>query len=158
PSRGIARQHSDRNLARSLRMPFRKSAGIEHAFDRLRRRKDSGGRELVFLGDRNDLANRFRPLLGRDRGGLIEVSRRERRSARSGTRRNRQQVGIRLLHLSQAFGGVYYTLQAFIVELVGRRARGTSIESRANGDHEILVCQILMDGVVREASQRIAVS
>ena len=58
-----------------------------------------------------------------------------------------------MLHPAQSLRGLNHPPQTIVVKLVGRGASRASVKNGAHRDHVVLVGNILMDSIVREASK-----
>ena len=95
-------------------------------------------------------------IFGRDRRGGSEVtvwqSGAESR-ARAARRGHGEQIWIRVLYPGKRLGGLHGPLQAFVIEFIGGGTRGSAFEDRADRYAIVLFRDILMNDVVRKASE-----
>ena len=59
-----------------------------------------------------------------------------------------------MLHFRQTLRGLHHPSQAFVIEFVGRSPSGPSAKHSAHGNSVILFRHILMNRIIREASER----
>ena len=63
-------------------------------------------------------------------------------------------IGIRMLHSCQTLGRPHHLPQTLIIELVGKRPRRAPAKNGPHRNDMILLGHVLVDHVVRKASQR----
>src|SRR5215831_738696 len=108
------------------------SLGIDDSFRALRTGIYSGSHQLVLFGDGNNFANALSPVSGRDRSGLVRPSRRAFRPLALTGIRHRQEIGIRLLHTSNALSRLHRALQTFVIKAVRGGAGSLAIKRHAD--------------------------
>ena len=116
------------------------------------RRKNAGGRLLVFLGHCRDACDGASAVGRRRVGGVLKIARGLRVFLRAG---HRQEIGIARLAARKRLRGFDHAPQRIVVRLVGGGAGRAAIEHGPHRYGEHLLRDVLMDRVVGEARERV---
>src|SRR5579859_7151475 len=106
----------------------------------------------------HDLLHSSSAVFWSDTRRCIEMSLHLLRSLRLGGRRNRKQVGIRLLHARDLLGRLDRATKTVVVNSIRGGACGLTVHGHTYGDHVSLFGHVLMDRVIGETSKRAASS
>ena len=115
-------------------------------------RENAGGGLLVFLGHLRDARDGAGAIGRRGVGGVLKIARDLGVFLRAG---HGQQVGIVRLAARQRLRGFDHAPQRIVVGLVGGGARRAAVEDGAHGNGEHLLGDVLVNGVVGEARERV---
>jgi len=137
-------------------MPIRQAARVEDSFAGFRSRVDTRRRQLVFAGNGHNALDYLRAIGRSNRDGLAKKTCGAGALARGicfFRRWHRQQIGVGGLHSRKILRSRDCPLQTLAVKLIGGGARRPAGEIRANRNDGVLFLNVLMNGVVGEASQ-----
>lgn len=152
PAGEILLQSGDGKLGARLPIGRKKPSRIrQHGFERSGG-EDAGGRLTVFLRRTHRVHNGTGPILGRGRSGSLEVASNAWIVLPAG---HGQKVGNAWLTARQRRGGSNHAPQRFLIGFVGGCPGGAAIERRADGNRQLPLRDVLMDGVVGKAGERL---
>ena len=152
PAGGVALHDGDGKFGAGLAMRGEKALGIGEGHDRSAGGENAGGGLIAFRGDGDGFFDGAGAVARRGSGGGGEVARDLGIFLRAG---HGQQVGIFRLAAREQRGRGDHAAERVVVGLVGGGAGGAAVEDGAHGDAEMLLGDVLVDGVVGEAGERV---